>query len=131
MAKIVLADGRPCTVVSTRCRWLACLRPGFHTIRSAAGASGCSSRTDTHRSCVRWTDYGCPPVDERHTVWLEDIHQATTSPRFAWRLRRASGGRMRCTCGCGQLFPRWLIYEWQQRTDTTRECAETIERGEE
>lgn len=111
-------EGRRVEVVSQECRWLRCLRPGYHTIRSAAGASGCSARTETTLSCVRWTDYGCPPnAKERFKATLEDVHEGR--PRFAWCLQKPGRGNVRCLC-CHQLFPRWLVYEWQQRVVTLK-----------
>jgi len=62
------ADIRSVNVRAADCPALACFVPGRHTIRSAAGASGSSSRTTDDWECSTRDRHGCParrkPADD-------------------------------------------------------------------
>lgn len=103
-----LLDGRLCEVLERACVFRACLRPGYHVTRSAGG-----SWTDSHLSCVQWTDFGCPPPEARRLVILEDLH-GPGHPRFACTVRTPHArGTLPCLCGCNRRFPRQMISTWQ------------------
>jgi hypothetical protein len=56
-------DIRPVDVRASECPGLACFQMGRHTIRSAAGYSGCSSRSTDEWECATRERAGCPPED--------------------------------------------------------------------
>jgi len=60
--RVRLAPGRivAVDVRDGRCPHLACFWAARHTVRSAAGASGCSSRTTDDYECGTREQRGCP-----------------------------------------------------------------------
>lgn len=54
-------DLRPVDARDGRCPLRRCFQLHRHTIRSAAGASGCSSRTTEEWECATRDRRGCPP----------------------------------------------------------------------
>jgi hypothetical protein len=104
-------DGRLVEVAEPRCKDLACLRVGHFTHHSAAGASGCSSWTDPHLSCLTRDAHGCPPYEKRR--FAARHAPDCTGPRYAWRLRRGGLNRVRCL-GCNRLIVREAAFVEQQ-----------------
>lgn len=104
--------GKNVDVLSGECRYRACLRVGYARHVSAAGLSGCSSWHSDRLSCTRWDEQGCPPAGQVRQVRLEEYHHCR-EPRFARLVSKPSGGNARCACG--ELLPRWMVFEWQQR----------------
>ena len=119
MSIVIKTELGPCLVIHKECLWRTCLQPGYHTIRASVGASGCGSHADmSQRVCVRWTDCGCPKELERRMVRLEEVHKGV--PRFPHVVRQPGGvGTLKCVC-CGRPWPRWMIYEWQNREGRRR-----------
>lgn len=101
-------------VTGKRCAMLACLRPGYYTHHTAAGASGCSSRTDDHRSCLTWLERGCPPADQRRTAVEWNFHAPDCEgPRLSENVAyghavRSTWGWIRCI-RCQRMVPRQVV----------------------
>jgi len=118
---LINIDGRRVDVLERACRWRTCLRVGRYTHRTAAGASGCSARTDENLSCLTRDERGCPQdFFSRRKLTLEEAHSEGDNPdmpRFAWTVRKPSDRMIRCMCGCDRLFPRWMVYDWERRRE--------------
>ena len=58
-------DIRRVDVRAPTCPQLLCFYPSRHTTQSAAGASGCSSRSTQNWECGTRERQDCPPADHR------------------------------------------------------------------